>query len=597
MTCRDFAEVLPALLAGLFLKSVILCLVAAAGHLVLFRARPAVRAAWFQSCLLALLLLPLLHGLLPPLTLKVLPPERAETASVHDAVRAGHERFLRGLNADEWAPSIALTPAGRSRLREYPLPDKGPAPSRTRDLGEPLFKAVAAPEEPRSRLAPLFSQWPSGIVLLYATGILLLFTRFAVCLGAVGRWTKGVRPVRSRRILALLARLQRRMKVRRRIALCVGADVTVPTAVGWFRPAIIVPAGLLARRNEDLLEAAIAHELAHISRGDLWCTLTDRFVLAMFWPNPLVWWGVKRMANLREFACDDLSAGLWRWPSVYADRLERIVLMTPLRGVPGVNAGMATRNCVVERIVRLAETNKRTNARPGRTRGALLLAFALLLCAAVAAVTVAPREAKAGGQDSAQGARILRASPEIFHALLSDLRPGDTLLLPDGDYGDFPALEGIEGNEEAPIVIRAEGDGAVFDGPAGSVSLNDLRWVTLEGLRIETPGERPSTIYVRRSRHLTVRGCRLRGGIRAYDCPDLVIEGNEIYESTRYGVFVASESNSAVIRDNFVHDASSAGVFLTSEDKPGADLSGVRVESNIVARCGSKGSAAFSVSG
>ncbi|MHC4714570.1 MAG: carboxypeptidase regulatory-like domain-containing protein, partial [Planctomycetota bacterium] len=37
--------------------------------------------------------------------------------------------------------------------------------------------------------------------------------------------------------------------------------------------------------------------------------------------------------------------------------------------------------------------------------------------------------------------------------------------------------------------------------------------------------------------------------------------------------------------------------FLTSEDKPGADLSGVRVESNIVARCGSKGSAAFSVSG
>ena len=71
-----------------------------------------------------------------------------------------------------------------------------------------------------------------------------------------------------------------------------------------YRVRLIVPAALLGRLGEDRWRAILAHELAHLRRGDPW---TGRLVLAaglVWWWNPLYWWIRRQLENEAELACD-----------------------------------------------------------------------------------------------------------------------------------------------------------------------------------------------------------------------------------------------------------------------------------------------------
>src|SRR5581483_8947594 len=66
----------------------------------------------------------------------------------------------------------------------------------------------------------------------------------------------------------LAASLARRMQVTRRVRVLVSKLADAPSAMGWLRPAILMPAAALAGLETAQLEAILAHELAHIRRGD-----------------------------------------------------------------------------------------------------------------------------------------------------------------------------------------------------------------------------------------------------------------------------------------------------------------------------------------
>src|SRR6185312_1274223 len=48
----------------------------------------------------------------------------------------------------------------------------------------------------------------------------------------------------------------------RRVSLLVSKEVQVPTAVGFFKPAVIIPAWMLEERASDELRHVMLHELA-----------------------------------------------------------------------------------------------------------------------------------------------------------------------------------------------------------------------------------------------------------------------------------------------------------------------------------------------
>ena len=83
--------------------------------------------------------------------------------------------------------------------------------------------------------------------------------------------------------------------------------LAAPIAVGWWRPVVLVPAALLTQMPVPLLEALLAHELAHIARRDYLVNLLQSCVETLLFFHPVVWWLSARQRAERELVADDLA--------------------------------------------------------------------------------------------------------------------------------------------------------------------------------------------------------------------------------------------------------------------------------------------------
>ncbi|MEO5564098.1 MAG: M56 family metallopeptidase, partial [Chitinophagaceae bacterium] len=80
----------------------------------------------------------------------------------------------------------------------------------------------------------------------------------------------------------------------------------VPVAVGFFKPAIFVPLGLITHLPAEQVETILLHELAHIRRRDYMVNLLQRFAEAIFFFNPGLIWISSLIRQEREACCDDI---------------------------------------------------------------------------------------------------------------------------------------------------------------------------------------------------------------------------------------------------------------------------------------------------
>lgn len=98
-------------------------------------------------------------------------------------------------------------------------------------------------------------------------------------------------------------RLQRKLRtaVRLRDNIYQSEFVTTPMVVGFIHPRICLP----FRVEEACLGPILAHEQAHIRRGDPWWKLLAFVCLAVHWFNPLVWLAYMLFGRDVEFACDE----------------------------------------------------------------------------------------------------------------------------------------------------------------------------------------------------------------------------------------------------------------------------------------------------
>jgi D-alanyl-D-alanine endopeptidase (penicillin-binding protein 7) len=81
-----------------------------------------------------------------------------------------------------------------------------------------------------------------------------------------------------------------------------------PVTAGWWRPVVVVPAALVSGMPAHLLEALLAHELAHIKRHDYLVNLGQNVVETLFFYHPAVWWISSRIRVEREQIADDVAA-------------------------------------------------------------------------------------------------------------------------------------------------------------------------------------------------------------------------------------------------------------------------------------------------
>jgi len=78
-------------------------------------------------------------------------------------------------------------------------------------------------------------------------------------------------------------------------------EVRSPFVLGLFRPHIYLSSSI----DEDKIEYVVAHEKAHLKRGDQWWKLSGYLVVCIYWMNPLVWVSYILFCRDLELACDE----------------------------------------------------------------------------------------------------------------------------------------------------------------------------------------------------------------------------------------------------------------------------------------------------
>ena len=146
-------------------------------------------------------------------------------------------------------------------------------------------------------------------------------------------WCAGVAGMLSWALwsnLRLRRRLQASIRKEDNIRLC--DEIDTPFAFGLIRPQIYLPSWL----EPEQADYVLAHERAHIARGDHWWKPLGWALLSVYWFHPLLWLGYVLFCRDLEFACDErVAAGLDREGlAAYSEALLRCSRPNPVMPLP-----------------------------------------------------------------------------------------------------------------------------------------------------------------------------------------------------------------------------------------------------------------------
>jgi beta-lactamase regulating signal transducer with metallopeptidase domain len=336
----------------------------------------------------------------------------------------------------------------------------------TTTIGETVPPSIAPPAMPAL-------SWRSGIALSWLAVVLLQ------ALIAMRQWRRarrllhGSQALREASLQMLCARQARQLGLRRCPRLRVSNAIVSPQVTGLWRPTVLLPAGRALSADEAAM--AIAHELAHLRRGDLWLAWVPAIAQCLFCFHPLVRWAMREYALHRESACDaqvmqqDHAA-----PQDYGHLLLRLGVAQPM------HAGLAGASPSFHNLKRrLTMLQQIVNQPPSRARGWLLVAL-------IALVGVLPYRVTAAAADSAP------AAPASVQASLLPLPPPPPAPPPAPPAAPLPVVPAVPPAPPPPPVPSHDGGGlrvhyanvaihtdasegfVLFDGDAAIVNGSDV---------------------------------------------------------------------------------------------------------------------------
>ncbi|WP_440957761.1 M56 family metallopeptidase [Oceanicaulis sp. LC35] len=192
--------------------------------------------------------------------------------------------FLPHLEVAEPATTVTI---GSGAAGTVPVPVAAP-------LLQPVleFAELSKASIPAGLLSLIAALYLAGLVVMAARG---LFQRSQI------RTLMRASVTENGRLSELAQRWRTRLGLPQACAPVRVVDAVISPFVVGFRPVILAPDTLGMR---DDAEAAIAHELMHIKRGDERDRLIGEALTALMWFNPVYRAIERRLAAARELACD-----------------------------------------------------------------------------------------------------------------------------------------------------------------------------------------------------------------------------------------------------------------------------------------------------
>lgn len=300
---------------------------------------------------------------------------------------------------------------------------------------------------------PQFDVVMPWIVMLWASGAGALSLRMGMGLLWIARLRATPQTPVQATWQARLDALASRFGLDRAIALRLVDGLDSPVSAGWWKPVVLLPAGLLTRMPVELVEALLAHELAHVRRHDYLVNLMQSVAEALLFYHPVTWWLSRRIRIEREHVADRLAADVTGEPRRLALALSTLSELNAARGTHAASLHLAQAahgGHLMSRIEQLVRPGHRS------ARGALALPLVGVAAACLAfyahaqigttqqpapravAQAAAPQAGtKVSPRPVTKPATLRKQDDHVTYALITQGRDGITM---SGSTDDLPEI-------------------------------------------------------------------------------------------------------------------------------------------------------------
>ncbi len=274
----------------------------------------------------------------------------------------------------EAAPAIPPSSSGRVEGPDviHPAGGRGRGLAWLRLAWDRVGRGAAEP-------AVRFRPWGSTLAAVAMAGTAVGLLRLTIGLWAVALCCRRGRPVDDPTMTELLDELRCAMGCRRLVALREVPDLTTPATAGRRRPVVMLPDDWRSWSDAER-RAVLAHELAHIVRGDYATGLLARLAVVLNYYHPLVRWMAARLQLQQEQAADAMGARFAGGTTRYLVALSSLALRQDGRSPCWpARAFLPARGTLIRRITMLRDQSQsKAFDRTWSSARRLLAAFGLI---------------------------------------------------------------------------------------------------------------------------------------------------------------------------------------------------------------------------
>lgn len=218
--------------------------------------------------------------------------------------------------------------------------------------------------------------WSELIVAAWLIGVLLQLVIASRQWRESRMLLRGTTPIQNGALRTSCVEQAYALGLRHVPRLRVSDAIVSPQVTGLLRPVVVLPSEQTL--SSDELAMAIAHELAHLHRGDLWLGWVPAIAQRLFFFHPLVRWAMREYAIYREAACDAQVLQHHRAaPQTYGHLLLRLGVARPVHS--SLAGASSTFQSLKRRLTMLQQNMNETTPRTPAWLLVAVIAFAGVL--------------------------------------------------------------------------------------------------------------------------------------------------------------------------------------------------------------------------
>ncbi|HEY2148222.1 MAG TPA: M56 family metallopeptidase, partial [Pirellulales bacterium] len=271
------------------------------------------------------------------------------------------------------------------------------------------------------------------LVVLMLGGIGVGTVRLFLALRAMGRLYRTSAVITDDRVAITVMEFKQRCRCQRTIELRETDELAGAATFGVFKPVILLPAGW-PYWSHDELAAVLAHEVAHIHRGDFLQRLIAQLSAAIHFYHPLVRASARWLAADQEFAADRLASGLQLNAQKYVRGLAKLALrfddsFQDDRAWSNISIMPRSSDSLERRLEMLRTKNNSSSKRAGRlvsVCASISIVLVALATTLLRSATSAAENATANSAPPSESAPPSKTS-QGADTTISNIKPGEAL--------------------------------------------------------------------------------------------------------------------------------------------------------------------------